>query len=158
MVDGECDFALLINPPDKSLVAMPLVEDYQFVWVSREDELAQKAEVTLEDLDGRTIYSPNDDYRNTGLLMQLCADASSHPTFRFTSEIMRVYECARAGMGLGLTCRNHVEATAESLKTVGLPLRALPWGFSLCRRRNHVPSAAEASFTDYMRSPRRTYR
>lgn len=72
--------------------------------------------------------------------------------------MMRVYECARAGMGLGLTCRNHVEATAESTKTVGLPLRALPWGFSLCYRRGHVPTPAEVTFVDFMRTLNRSYR
>lgn len=158
LVAGEYDYALLTDPPDPTLARVGVVEDYQFVWVSTDDPLAKKAEVTLADLDGRTIYTVNDGYRNTGLLMQLCAQTGSKPTFRFTSEMIRVYECARAGMGLGLTCRNHVEATSESRKAVGLPLKALPWGFSLCYRRDHVPTPAEARFIDYVRSLRRSYR
>lgn len=158
LAEGKCDYALLINPPDPAFASIPLVNDYQFVWVNRTDGLADAQEVTLADFDGRTVYSVNDDYRNTGYLMKLCADAGVKPTFRFTSEMMRVYECARAGMGLGLTCRNHVEATSESQRTVGLPLRALPWGFSLCYRRDHVPTPAEVKFMDYMRSLRRDYK
>lgn len=155
---GEYDYALLVNPPDPSLAAIPIVDDYQFVWVNRASPLAGQDEVSLHDLDGQIIYTLNDDYRNTGLLLQLCAEAGARPTFRFTSEMIRVYESARAGKGLGLTCRNHVEATAESQKTVGLPLKALPWGFSLCYRRGHVPTELEARFMDYMRSLRRSYR
>ncbi len=158
LVQGEYDYALLVNPPDASLQALSVVEDYQFVWVNRADPLARKEEVGLDDLDGRTIYTLNDDYRNTGLLLKMCTEAGSRPVFRFTSEMIRVYECARAGMGLGLTCRNHVEATAESQATVGLPLKALPWGFSLCYRRDHVPTPAEARFMDYVRRLRRSYR
>lgn len=155
---GEYDYALLVNPPDPSFAAIPIVEDYQFIWASRDDALAAKSELDLTDLDGRTVYTLNDDYRNTGALLQLCAEVGARPRFRFTSEMMRVYECARAGMGLGLTCRNHVEATAESQKTVGLPLKALPWGFSLCYRRGHVATADEARFMDYMRSLKKSYR
>ena len=157
LVQGEYDYALLVNPPDPALASIPIVEDYQFVWVNRADPLARREQVELADLDGRTIYSLNDEYRNTGRLLQLCAEAGAKPTFRFTSEMIRVYECARAGMGLGLTCRNHVEATAESQKTVGLPLKALPWGFSLCYRRGHVPTDAEARFMDCMRALRRKF-
>lgn len=158
LVQGDYDYALLVNPPDPSLASISIVEDHQFLWINRTDPLAQAKEVTLRDLDGRTIYSLNEDYRNTGQLLQLCSQVGARPTFRFTSEMMRVYECARAGMGLGLTCRNHIEATAESSVTVGLPLRALPWGFSLCYRRGHVPTATEVTFMDYMRTLKRSYR
>lgn len=158
LIRGEYDCALLVNPPATSLSAVPIVEDYQFMWVNRGDPLASRDELRLSDLDGRTIYTVNDKYRNTGLLLQLCAEVGVRPVFRFTSEMMRVYECARAGKGLGLTCRNHVEATSESQKTVGLPLRALPWGFSLCYHREHVPTAGEIEFMDYMRSLARRFR
>ena len=155
---GEYDYALLVDPPDASLASIPMVDDYQFVWMRRSDPLAHAREVTPRDLDGRTIYTLNDEYRNTSLLVQLCAEAGARPTFRFTSEMIRVYECARAGMGLGITCRNHVEATAESQTTVGLPLKALPWRFSLCYRRDHVPTPTEARFMDYVRAHRKVFR
>ena len=155
---GEYDYALLVDPPDASLASIPMVDDYQFVWMRRSDPLARAREVTPRDLDGRTIYTLNDEYRNTSLLVQLCAEAGARPTFRFTSEMIRVYECARAGMGLGITCRNHVEATAESQTTVGLPLKALPWRFSLCYRRDHVPTPTEARFMDYVRAHRKVFR
>ena len=157
LVCGEYDYALLVNPPDPSLASICVVQDYQFVWVNRADPLARQDEVSLSDLDGRTIYSLNDEYRNTGLLLKLCAEAGSSPKFRFTSEMIRVYECARAGMGLGLTCRNHIEATAESQKTVGVPIRELPWGFSICWRQDTAPTEAQQWFLSYMRTLHRVY-
>lgn len=157
LVQGEYDYALLVNPPDPSLVSIPIVEDYQFMWVNRANPLANASEIRLCDLDKQVIYTLNDDYRNTDLLLRLCTEAGVQPTLRFTSEMMRVYECARADKGLGLTCRNHIEATAESQVTVGLPLKALPWGFSLCYRRGHMPTAVETEFMDYMRSLRKSH-
>lgn len=157
LVAGDYDYALLVNDPDPSLASIPVVNDYQFVWVNGADPLAGRPEVRLEDLDGRTLYMLNDDYRNTSLLLKLCSQAGVRPNVKFTCEMIRVYESACANQGMGLTCRNHAEATCGAGLTVALPLRALPWGFSLCWRREHVASAAESRFVDFVRSLQMTY-
>ena len=158
LVAGEYDYALLINPVDRDLVSVPIVDDYQFVWVNRRSTLAEKDAIDLVDLEGQTVITMSDDYRNTGRFISLCQTAGVNVDLRFTGEMIRVYELVRAGRGLGLTCRNHIEATADSSMTVGLPLKALSWGFSLCWTRDHVPSEAAVSFLNYMRGLRKTYR
>ena len=158
LMAGEYDYALLINPVDRDLVSVPIVDDYQFVWVNRHSALAGKTAVDPADLEGETVITMSDDYRNTGRFISLCQTEGVSVDLQFTGEMIRVYELARAGRGLGLTCRNHIEATADSSMTVGLPLKSLSWGFSLCCTRDYVPSEAAVTFLNYMRGLRRTYR
>ena len=157
LLSGECDLALIANFESDEFVRIPVVEDYQFFWVSVRNPLSRKAELRPRDLDGQTIVSMNDGYRNTDALLRLVEEAGARVRLRFTGEMMRVYEIARGGQALGLTCRNHIEATAESAKTVGVPFKSLPWGFSLCYRRDHALTEVEAHFVDYLRSQRRVY-
>lgn len=157
LVAGEYDLAFLVNPPSGDLIAVPIVDDYQFFWVHVNNRLSKKDSIELEDLDGQTIATVDDGFKSTDRLMILLEQRGIKAEFTFTSEMMRVYEWARMSRALGLTCRNHIEATADSTKTVGLPFASLPWGFSLCYRRDHMLSEAETQFVDYMRSKRRTY-
>lgn len=158
LAEGDYNFALLVNPVSEAFEATPLVDDYQFFWVNRTDPLARRDDIVLSDLKGRTVLMMGDDYQNTGLLIQMLAQRHIDCDIRFTGEMIRVYEYARAGKALGLTCRNHIEATAESEKTVGVPVKELPWGFSICWRRDTVPTEAQQWFLTYMRSLRRSYR
>lgn len=158
LAEGDYDYALLVDPVSDAFEATTLVEDYQFFWVNASDPLARKGVIHLSDLQGRTILTMGDDYQNTSLLVQMLAQAHVDCDVRFTGEMIRVYEYARAGKALGLTCRNHIEATAESSKTVGVPIKELPWGFSICSRQGVVPTEAQQWFLTYMRSLRRSYR
>ena len=154
---GDYDFALLTAPPLEGCVSVQLVQDYHFLWVNLRDPLSRKEQIRLDDLNGRAVASMNDDYHYVSTFIDVCAQAGVHPNLIFTGEMIRVYELARAGKALGLTCRNHAEATAESSKTVALPFKALPWGFSICWRRDHATSESEARFLDYMRSLKLVY-
>ena len=156
--DGDCDFALLIDPVDAGFMRVQIVDDYQFFWVNRRCKIAEKSQLSMADLDGQTVITMGDDYRNTGRFMDLAHRAGVRVDMRFTGEMIRVYELARAGRGLGLTCRNHIEATADSQVTVGIPIKELSWGFSLCYRRDYAPREAEASFIEYMRGLRKVWR
>ena len=157
LAEGDYTFALLVNPVPDAFQSIPLVEDYQFFWVNRTDPLARRDGIRLEDLRGRTVLMMGDDYQNTGLLIQMLAQRHIDCDVRFTGEMIRVYEYARANRALGLTCRNHIEATAESQKTVGVPIRELPWGFSICWRQDTAPTEAQQWFLSYMRTLHRVY-
>lgn len=157
LIAGECELALLVDPPSDDFVAIPIVRDYQFFWVHVRNPLSYHNEIVLEDLKNKSIAMVGDEFKNTNRLMGLLTEHGVPVHFHFTGEMMRVYEMARAGVALGLTCRNHVEATAESTRTVGVPFKALPWGFSLCHRRDHALTESEACFVDYLRGKRRVY-
>lgn len=151
------DLALLVNPPSREFVSIPIVDDYQFFWVGKGNRLSRQAEIRLEDLEGQTVATVDDGFRSTDALLRLMEGRGVHANVVFTGEMMRIYEFARSGRALGLTCRNHIEATAESSKTVGLPFRDLLWGFSLCYRRDHALTEGEALFVDHLRGKRKVF-
>lgn len=158
MLEGKYDYALVINPIDHpDLIAWNLCSDYQFCWVKNDDALACRSELSMEDLDGRSIMTVGEGYKNTSALLELCATASVHPCIKYSSEMMRIYEFARSGEGIGITCRNHVERTPSNA-VVGIPLRCLPWGFSICHKRGRVPLDVDTAFVSFMKTLRRTYR
>jgi DNA-binding transcriptional LysR family regulator len=157
LLGGDYDFALLTNPVNPDLMAVPLVNDYQFFWVNRANRLAGLDQIRTADLNGQTVMTVGDGFRSSGRFAQLCDEANVSVNVRFSCEMIRVYEAARAGRALGLTCRNHVEATSDSTKTVGIPYKDLPWGFSLCYRRDLELDDVRLAFLDYMRTLRRAY-
>lgn len=159
LIDGEYDLCLMTNPVDNpEIIAVPIVDDYQFLWVSRRNPLSRRSSLEPKDLDGQTVILMNDEYKGTHAMIRLVSQMGVNVAFKYTSEMMRVYETARLGKALGLTCRNHIEATSDSSVTVGVPFKALPWGISACYRRDAALSEAQLDFLDYLRSLTRTYK
>ena len=157
MAEGKYDFALITNPVEcLGFATDSLCEDYQFCWVNRDDELASHDELTLADLAGRTIVTVGEGYKGTSRFLELCSQFGVFPRVVYASEMMGVYESVRTGKAVGLSCRNHVER-APSSSVVGLPLKCLSWGFSICYRRDRVLSYSDHLFLAYMRECRRTY-
>jgi DNA-binding transcriptional LysR family regulator len=158
LLDGSYDVCLMTSPVSiDGLIAVPIVCDYQFLWVSTRNPLSRKDELSVTDLDGQTVVTLREGYKSTPAFLQLCDDVGVEVEMRYTSEMMRVYELARAARGLGLTCRNHVEATSDSSATVGIPFKSLPWGICACYLREKPLSAAAASFVDFLKTLRRKY-
>lgn len=157
LVEMKYDFALIPNPlVSPVLTGVSLCEDYQFVWVNKKNELAQKKELDLVDLANENIMTMDQSYKNTFALQQLSEKCGIDLRMSYSGEMMRIYEFARRNEGVGITCRNH-GANIESTAVTCLPLRCLPWGFSVCYHHNRLLSAADLEFLDYMRTFRRVY-
>lgn len=154
LLEGKYDFALITNPIDHpDLVAHTLCEDHQFCWINENDPLAGRDELRVEDLDGRLVMTVGDGYKGTSALARLCAEADAHPLVKHSGEMMRIYEFARSGEGIGLTCRNHIERTS-STSVVGVPLPRLHWGFSICHKRDRVLSDIDVAFVSFLKALR----
>ncbi|MEG1746575.1 MAG: LysR family transcriptional regulator [Raoultibacter sp.] len=157
LVEMKYDFALIPNPLVSPVLAgISLCEDYQFVWVNKKNKLAQKKELDLADLANEKVITMDQSYKNTFALQQLSEERGVDLQLNYSGEMMRIYEFARRNEGVGITCRNH-GANMESAVVACLPLRCLPWGFSLCYHQSRLLSAADLEFLDYMRTFRRIY-
>ena len=158
LLDGAYDVCLITAPVlRRGIISTPIVRDYQFFWVSRSNPLSKLDEIRLADLDGQTVCTLRDDYKSTDVFLDLCRQAGVHVRMRYTTEMINVYEHARTGDALGLTCRNHVAATADSQLTVGRPFKSLPWGIVACRPSDATPSEATLQFVEYLRAMSRDY-
>ena len=75
---------------------------------------------------------------------------------RFVGEIMRVFELAHENRAVGLTCRNHVEAT-RGTDVVGIPFDLFPLTYYLCRRVDLHVSPVVESFEQFMNERKTRY-
>jgi DNA-binding transcriptional LysR family regulator len=158
LLQGDYDVCLTTSPvSDPGIIAVPIVRDYQFFWVNRRNPLSGLDRIEPRDLDGQTVCTLREDYKSTPIFLRLCDEAGVKVRMDYTTEMINVYEHARAGRAIGLTCRNHVLATIDSQQTVGVPLKSLPWGIVACRRRDAIPSPATLGFIDYLRTLSRKY-
>ncbi len=151
LIDGECDFAVIVDPCERPdlLHGVPVARDCHFVWVNRDNPLATRDALRVEDLEGQTIMSVNADYHNGPALLALISDAGVDCRVEFTSEMIKVYEFALANRGLGLTGRSHVDAIGSD-RLVGLPFAQLPLSISLCYRADRELSDLEGRFVAHM--------
>lgn len=157
LVAGEYDIALLTTPPACGCLCTEIVRDHHFLWINNRDPLSRKPEVRLEDLDGRAVAAMNESYHYTSLFLDRCNEAGVRPKMIFSGEMIRVYELARLGRAIGITCRNHVEATSDSSRTVGIPFRDLPWGIYACWSAKYPMGETTSSFLEFMRGLQRSY-
>lgn len=157
LVEGKYDFALITNPiGSPELTRLNLCKDYQFIWVNNGHPLADKHELTLADIAGEAVMTMDRAYKNTEVFERLCAQEDIDISVSYTGEMMRIYEFARTGKGLGLTCRNHGE-NIESSAVVCLPFKCLNWGYSLCYQKSRLLSQADGAFIDFMLGKRRVF-
>ncbi len=152
LLDGTVDFAVVVDPCEGAdrMHRLPLAHDCHYVWVERDDPLATKESLSVEDLEGHTIMTVGPDYHAPCRLLDLVHDRGVRAGVEFTSEMIKVYEYALSGEGLGLTGRSHVDAIASS-RLVGIPFPELPVSFSLYWRADDELSCQARQFVDYMR-------
>lgn len=151
LLDGACDFAVITDPCDQPelLHGVPISRDSHFLWINRENPLARRDALRVEDLEGEVIMSVNADYHNGPALLDLISEAGVDCRVVFTSEMIKVYEFALANRGLGLTGRSHVNAIGSS-RLVGLPFAQLPLCVSLYYRADRELSETEGRFVAHM--------
>ncbi len=151
LMDGTADFAVVVDPCEGAdqMRSVMLSRDCHYVWVSRDDPLSTKESLSVEDLEGRSIMTVGADYHAPCRLLDLVHDRGVHANVRFTSEMIKVYEYALSGEGMGLTGRSHVNAIGSSRLT-GIPFPELPVSFSLYWRADNELSCQARQFVDYM--------
>lgn len=149
---GECGLALSVAPYPGEFITVELYSTPMCFWVSAEDELADKDELSIEDFRGRDVAVPGAGFKCFRYLLERCKDAGVELGELYTSaEIFRLFEFARQGKGIGFSARHLVEMPLfkKDSSVVGIPLEGASWRFGLCRLASHRPSDAERAFTDY---------
>lgn len=149
---GECGLALGVAPYPGEFAAAELYSTPMCFWVSAADELAGKAELSVEDLRRRDVAIPGAGFKCFRYLLERCGDAGVELGGLYTSaEIFRLFEFARQGRGLGFSARHLVEMPLfkGDPGVVGIPLEGASWRFGLCRLASHRPSDAERAFIGY---------
>lgn len=154
--DGECDIAILAERPDGKIKASELVYDDYFLWVSTKNALSRRQRLSMDDLAGQTLAVFDLEPDLTEPFVLAARSSGIDVGIRFVGEIMRVFELAHENRAVGLTCRNHVEAT-RGTDVVGIPFDLFPLTYYLCRRVDlHISPAIEA-FERFMNEKKMRY-
>ena len=147
--DGECDIAILAEEPGGKIKASELVRDDYFLWVSKKNALSRRERLSMDDLAGQTLAVFDLEPSLTEPFVLAARASGVEVGVRFVGEIMRVFELAHENRAVGLTCRNHTEAT-RGTDVVGVPFDLFPLTYYLCWRvDSHISPAVEA-FEQFM--------
>lgn len=156
LLRGDHDFALLLNPSSTDFIKVPILRDQSFIWVNKKNPLAQKSQLSAEDLRGQTVMAYAMEYNRPNPIQRALTAPGSDVKIVFTGEMMRIYEAAYNNHALGLTSRNHIEQTQGPL-VVGLPFKGLPIEYHLCYRCDRDLTEVEQEFVAYAHARQRLY-
>ncbi len=148
--DGECDVAVIAEKPESGKVqSNELVRDSYFLWVSEKNALSRRDRLSMEDLAGQTLAVFDLEANLTEPFVLAAQGSGVGVNVRFIGEIMRAFELAHENRAVGLTCRNHVEAT-RGTDVVGIPFDGFALTYYLCRPMNVPVSPAVEAFIRFM--------
>lgn len=154
--DGECDIAILAEKPGGKIKASELVYDDYFLWVSARNALSRRQRLSMSDLAGQVLAVFDLEPDLTEPFVLATRASGLDVGIRFVGEIMRVFELAHENRAVGLTCRNHVEAT-RGTDVVGIPFDLFPLTYYLCRRVDLHVSPVVESFEQFMNERKTRY-
>lgn len=152
--DGLYDMALMVTSDGDEFVSHPLYSSPVWYWMRSDDPLSRQGSVGVEDLAGRLIAIPGDDFKcYQALVDQFARNGLEAPRIVKYSEIFWIYEFVLHGKGVGFTLPHlaRLEVFKGSGDVVAVPLRDSSWGFGASHLEAHAPSAVEEELVQYLR-------
>ena len=151
--EGLYDMALTVVPCDEEFESRLLYTSPVWYWVRRDDPLGDCESIGPEDLAGRRIAMPGDDFKCYRALSDWFASAGANPPEIVKySEIFWIYEFVLHGRGVGFTLPHlaclEVFRGNEDVRAV--PLRGFTWGFGASRLKTRTPTSAEDELVEYL--------
>lgn len=118
LIERTCDFALLNDPIDHSVLAsIPLQKDMMFLWVPADSPLANKDELDVGDLDGLAVSCvTSQEFKTSRKNEGILREQAPRCTLLHEDEMISVVEEALRGGGYALLPRVH--APPLSTKTM----------------------------------------
>lgn len=158
LIERTCDFALLNDPIDHSVLAsIPLQKDMMFLWVPADSPLADKDELDVEDLDGLAVSCvTSQEFKTSRKNERILREQAPHCTLLHEDEMISVVEAALRGKGYALLPRVHALAFKHE-DHAAIPVRNLDWGFSIAYRTDRTLSPQDEEFLNYMKGYQRFY-
>lgn len=158
LIERTCDFALLNDPVDHSVLAsIPLQKDMMFLWAPADSPLAGKDELDIRDLDGLTISCvTSQEFKTSRKNESILHEHAPHCTLLYEDEMISVVEAALRNRGYALLPRVHALAFQRE-NHAAIPVRNLDWGFSIAYRADRTLSPQDEEFLDFMKSYQRFY-
>lgn len=158
LIERTCDFALLNDPIDHSVLAsIPLQKDMMFLWVPADSPLANKDELDMGDLDGLAVSCvTSQEFKTSRKNEGILREQAPRCTLLHEDEMISVVEEALRGGGYAPLPRVHALAFKHE-DHAAIPVRNLDWGFSIAYRTDRPLSPQDKEFLNYMKGYQRFY-
>lgn len=158
LIERTCDFALLNDPIDHSVLAsIPPQKDMMFLWVPADSPLANKDELDVGDLDGLAVSCvTSQEFKTSRKNEKILREQAPRCTLLHEDEMISVVEAALRGRGYALLPRVHALAFKHE-DHAAIPVRNLDWGFSIAYRTDRTLSPQDKEFLNYMKGYQRFY-
>ncbi|MBR2835689.1 MAG: LysR family transcriptional regulator [Coriobacteriales bacterium] len=152
LIDGTYDLALEIGPFVSGVKAVELYRCPMYFWVNKDDPLATKKSLTIQDLDGKDIAIPGEGFKCYDRLREEALKANINlGRILEMSEIFQLYEFAIENQGLGFSVRHltQLKTFTRAQEVVAIPFNGPAWYFGIQRLSTHALGTAEATFWDW---------
>ena len=158
LFDKTIDFALLNDPIDHSVFSsIPLHKDMMFLWMKKDDELAAKDFLTMDDLMGKTISClASREFKTSRGIESILAKSPYNCTILHTDEVVETLEVAMHHHAYALTVRTHAQAFHHE-GYLGIPIRNITWGFGVAWRTDRALSPQDEEFLSFLKSYQKFY-
>ncbi|MDR1089382.1 MAG: LysR family transcriptional regulator [Coriobacteriales bacterium] len=159
LLKGTYDLAFTLAPYDNRFVTTELYSAQVYFWVNTNRGFKQGDTLSIEDLAGKNIAIPGEDFKIYHTVMALCKAQGVPIQNVFTSnEIFWLYEFVAAGRGIAFTLPHLMKLSTFSSNSsiVALPLEGVQWRFGLSYLSSHKLLPHEELFLEYCKSQRRT--
>ena len=147
LMEGDVDIAILATKPEGAVHSCELVRDDYFIWANEKSRLSRLERISMGDLAGETLALFDLEPKLSDPFVLAATKAGVR--LQFVGELIRVFELVHEGKGLGLTCRNHVDAT-RGTGVVGVPFDFFDLTYYLCYKLDRKLSPADEAFLRFM--------
>lgn len=158
LLDKTSDFALLNDPIDHSVFSsIPLHKDMMFLWMKKDDALAAKDFLTMDDLTGKTISClASREFKTSRGIESILAKPPYNCTILHTDEVVETLEVAMQRHAYALTVRTHAQAFRHE-GYLGIPIRNITWGFGAVWRTDRVLNPQDEEFLSFLKGYQKFY-
>ena len=150
VISGKYDYGLLPRPIDHpDLAEVPIYSDCLFAWVPDTNPLYGNETIANDDLADFQLIFPSNDPEWANLFSEFVRRSIPRARLKAVDEMFMALRCAAQGEGIGITTRACVDPI-EMRGIRGIPLIDMPWGFSLCFRKDRALAPADHEFIAFM--------
>jgi len=152
LLKGTYDLAFTLSPYDKSFITTEMYCTQVCFWVDSQPEEGLKESLEIEDLNGKTLAIPGEDFKIFSTIMDACNSHGVTLGSVFTSnEIFWLYEFAAAGKGIAFTLPHLIDLSvfSNNKSITALPLKGVLWRFGISYLASHQLLPHEKLFIDH---------
>lgn len=151
LVEERYGIGFTLAPYDSRFETVELYSTPVCLWVNESDPLSRKDILSIDDLNGKSLALPGDDYKCCRNILDRCREKDVKPaTVLESSEMFWLYNFAYQNRGLAFSAEHLGELPFFSGGAVRcIPLEGVTWRFGISALPRHAFTEEEKSFRGF---------